>query len=256
MSIPKKIHYVWVGGKPLPSFQQKCIDSWRKYLPEYEIIEWNEKNFDINANRYCREAYEAKKFAFVSDYIRIYVLYHFGGIYMDTDVEVVKSFDDEFLTCESFSGYETPTSISTGIMGSVAGQALFEKLLSFYDSAVFKNEDGTLNIITNVAIITEIAKENGFVPDNTRKSILGFTVFPQTYFCPLSHDTDETCFTEKTYTIHHFSGTWCNRKTRFVVRWNHTWKRKVERIVGITGTQTIYWLIYNMLRVIDTLLRT
>lgn len=255
MTIPKIIHYVWVGPKKPPSLTKKCIDSWRKYLPDYEIIEWNESNFDISSNRYCREAYEAKKYAFVSDYIRICVLFQYGGIYMDTDVEVLQPFNDEFLECEAFSGYETSASISTGVMGCIPGQKMFKKILDFYENAVFTNDDGSYNSVTNVAIITKIASELGFVPDGTLKTVLGFTIFPQTYFCPLSHDTDETCFTPNTYTIHHFSGTWCDRKTRFVVHWNHGMRKMTEKIVGRKGAAFVYRVIYNILRLLDAVFK-
>lgn len=256
MNIPKVIHYVWVGGKPLPKFQQKCIASWKKYLPDYEIIEWNESNFDISSNHYCQEAYEAKKYAFVSDYIRIYVLYHHGGIYMDTDVEVLQTFPEEFLQCEAFSGYETPNTIPTGIMASTAKQRMFRQILDFYETAHFINEDGSQNIITNVSTITKIAKRNGFVPDNTKKEILGFTLYPQTYFCPLSHDSAETYFSENTYTIHHFRGTWCDRKTQFVGKWNKGMEKKVKRFVGVRGAQLVYWCLYNTMRFLDFITHT
>ena len=108
--IPKVIHYCWFGRGKLPKLAKKCIKSWKKYLPDYKIIEWNEDNFDINSNQYVREAYEAKKYAFVSDYVRLYALYNYGGIYMDTDVEVIKSLD-EFLIHEAFSGFESPKDI-------------------------------------------------------------------------------------------------------------------------------------------------
>ncbi len=251
MSIPKVIHYVWVGGKPLPAFQKKCIASWKKFLPEYEIKEWTEENFDVTSNKYCWEAYKAKKYAFVSDYIRIFVLYNYGGIYMDTDVEVIQRFPEEFLECEAFSGYETPGTIPTGIMASIPGQRMFEELLRYYENASFINEDGSQNVITNVYTITKIAERNGFVPDNTKKTVLGFTLYPQTYFCPLSHDSTETVFSENTYTIHHFSGTWCDRKTRFVGNWNKGLQRKVQRIVGCRGARFVYRVMYNAMRFLD-----
>lgn len=251
MPIPKIIHYVWFGGKELPPIAQKCIESWKKYLPDYEIKEWNEQNFDVTVNQFCNEAYKAKKYAFVSDFIRIYVLYNYGGIYMDVDVEVIKPFDEEFLNCESFSGYETQNTIPTGIMGSQKGQKFFEKILEFYEKERFINSDGTLNMTTNVKIITDIAKENEFVPDGQKQTVLGFTIYPQTYFCPLSHDTNETFFTADTYTIHHFSGTWCDRCTRFVGIWNHTYKSKFEKKVGGFWTSIIYKVLYNYNRLLD-----
>lgn len=251
MAIPKIIHYIWVGPKPLPALAKKCIHSWGKYMPDCEIKVWNESNFDINSNRYCREAYAAKKYAFVSDYIRVAILYQYGGIYMDTDVELLQPLAEEFFECESFSGYETPDSIPTGIMGAIPGQAMFEQILRFYDSAVFLREDGTYNQITNVQTITEIAKANGFVLDGSKQTILGFTLYPQTYFCPLSHDTDDTCFSENTYTIHHFSGSWCDLKTRFVGRWNHGWKKKCVKICGVSLSAFVYRGIYNFCRITD-----
>lgn len=251
MSIPKIIHYVWVGGKPLPPFQQKCIASWRKHLPDYEIKEWNEHNFNINSNKYCKEAYEAKKYAFVSDYIRIFVLYQYGGIYMDTDVEVIKPFPQEFLECEAFSGYETPETISTGIMGCIPNQRMFKKILEFYNAVSFFEADGSCNTTTNVHTITQIAKEHGFTPDNTRKTILGLTLYPQSFFSPLAHDSDESCFGSNTYTIHHFSGSWCDLKTRFVVYWNHRLKNRLEHVLSKTVADLIYRIVYNMARLLD-----
>lgn len=253
MLIPKTIHYVWVGPKPLPTLAKKCIQSWKKYMPDCEIIEWSEKNFDISQNRYCREAYEAKKYAFVSDYIRIAVLYQHGGIYMDTDVELTKPLAEEFFSCESFSGYETENTIPTGIMGSVPQQKLFGEILHYYEHVGFVNPDGTFHAVTNVKIITDLVKELGFVPDGKKQTIQGFTVYPQTFFCPLSHDTNETCFSENTYAIHHFSGSWCDRKTRFVGKWNHGMGQTCECIGGKYISSGIYRIVYNICRVLDAL---
>lgn len=251
MLIPRVIHYVWVGPKKMPRLAERCISSWKKFLPDYEIIEWNEHNFDINCSQYCREAYEAGKYAFVSDYIRIAVLYKYGGIYMDTDVEVLQPLSEEILACDGFSGYETPRTIPTGIMGCVPGQAMFKAILEYYDSTPFIKEDGTYNVVTNVEIITNIAIKHGFLPDGSKKTVLGFTLFPQTYFCPLSHDTDETYFSKYTYTIHHFSGSWCDNKTRFVNVWNHRVKKKCVKIVGKRLTDLIYRIVYHFCILLD-----
>lgn len=220
-------------------------------MPDYEIKEWNEHNFDISQNLYCKQAYEDRKYAFVSDYIRIFVLYNYGGIYMDTDVEVLQPFPEEFLECEAFSGYETPNTIPTGIMASIAGQRMFGEILKFYEDTPFINEDGSRNIITNVYTITKIAKEHGFVPDNTKKEVLGFTLYPQTYFCPLSHDSTDTCFSEHTYTIHHFSGTWCDLKTQFVGKWNKGLGNQMKERLGETGAGFVYRVAYNAMRFLD-----
>ena len=129
--IPKVIHYCWFGGKPLPKLAKKCLASWKKFCPDYEIIRWDESNFDVNGCDYSREAYEAKKWAFVSDYARLKVIVDNGGIYMDTDVEVVKPLD-EFLSHEAFSGFENPRSITTGIMACEKGFAPFAEMLNEY----------------------------------------------------------------------------------------------------------------------------
>ena len=134
--IPKVIHYCWFGGKPLPKLAQKCIASWKKFCPDYEIIRWDEANFDVNGCDYSREAYEAKNWAFVSDYARLKILVDNGGIYMDTDVEVVKPLD-EFLSNEAFSGFESPAVIPTGIMACEKGFAPFAEMLKEYDTQHF-----------------------------------------------------------------------------------------------------------------------
>ena len=126
--IPKVIHYCWFGKNKLSKSAKKCIKSWKKHLPNYEIIEWNENNFDINCNEYVREAYKSKKYAFVSDYARIYALYNYGGIYMDTDVEVIKSLD-KFLCNDAFAGLENEYSIQTAVMGCCKGNLLFKEFL-------------------------------------------------------------------------------------------------------------------------------
>lgn len=220
-------------------------------MPDYEIIRWDESNFDINQNQYCREAYAAKKYAFVSDYIRVSVLYQYGGIYMDTDVELLQSLSEDILSCDGFSGYETSQTIPTGIMGSIPGLELFEKLLNFYHTNTFINPDGSYNDCTNVKIITDIAISYGFTPDGTKKTVLGFTLFPQTFFCPLSHDSEETCFSKNTYTIHHFSGSWCDRKTRFVGIWNKQLGKKVSETLGAPLSGIIYRVLYNVCRLLD-----
>ena len=215
--IPKKIHYCWFGGKPLPSLAKKCIASWKKYCPDYEIIEWNETNFDVNCCDYVREAYEAKKWAFVSDVARLYALVNQGGIYMDTDVEVLKPLD-EFLTLEAFSGFEAKDRIPTGIMASVKDQAFFKKLLDDYNDARFYNEDGTPNLTTNVTRITNMCLQYGLKLDNTKQTTQGFTLFPSEYFCPKDCETKQLNITQKTYTIHHFDGSWLPWKKRFIIR--------------------------------------
>ncbi|MEA4831276.1 hypothetical protein SDC9_117000 [bioreactor metagenome] len=251
--IPKTIHYIWFGNKPLSPLTQKCIRSWQKYLPDYEIKLWNENNFDISMNRFCKEAYEQKKYAFVSDYVRIYLLYYYGGIYMDTDVEVVKPFPDEFINCEAFSGFESTKTIPTGIMASKAYHPFFKELLAYYDNISFVLNDGQLNTTTNVKIITDICLNHGFLPNGKKQVISGFTLYPQTYFCPLSHDSAETLFSDNTYTIHHFNGSWCDRKTQFVGNWYRKYQPKYKKIYGENIALIIYKCLYNYFRILDNI---
>lgn len=215
--IPKVIHYCWFGRNPLPPLALKCIDSWRRYCPDYEIKEWNEANFPLDYNDYVEEAYEAKKWAFVTDVVRLYALVTEGGIYMDTDVEVLKPLDS-LLQYEAVSGFENDTCIPTGLMASEAHQPLFEELLSEYENIHFKREDGTLDLTTNVRRITASCSRYGFVPNNSKQTIRGLTLFPKDYFCPKDYRTKVICLTNNTMTIHHFDGSWESPKRQYEKR--------------------------------------
>lgn len=205
--IPQIIHYCWFGGNPLPELAQKCIDSWKRYCPDYEIIEWNETNFDVNCCDYVREAYEAKKWAFVSDVARLYALVNHGGIYMDTDVEVLRPLDD-LLKYEAVSGFEAKDRIPTGLMACREGQPLFAELLHDYDNAHFIKDDGTYDTTTNVTRITNTCLKYGLRLDNTLQTVNGFTLLPYDYLCPKDFETKILTITENTYVIHHFDGSW------------------------------------------------
>ena len=211
--IPKVIHYCWFGGSPLPDDVKRYIDSWRKYCPDYEIIEWNEGNFDIDCCAYVKEAYEAKKWAFVTDYVRLYVLYNHGGIYMDTDVEVVKPLD-ELLRYSALSGYESNTSIPTGTMGACRGNKWIKMLLDDYSDRHFFMSDGSYDKTTNVTVITNLTTQNyGLVLDGKTK-IFGDNIImlPFDYLCAKSYRTGIIMQTENTYTIHHFKGSWMDNE--------------------------------------------
>lgn len=206
--IPKIIHYCWFGRNPKPKLAEKCIKSWKKFCPDYEIREWNEDNFSISeAPLYVRQAYEAKKWAFVTDYVRLYAMTKYGGIYMDTDVEVVKPLD-RFLEHQAFSGFEDGVQIPTGIMACEKDYPLFKSLLSFYDTASFWNPDGTMNLTTNVTTITNLCLEKGLRQDNSFQILDGFALYPKDVFCPVSYATGKLERTKNTCTIHWFSGSW------------------------------------------------
>ena len=206
--IPKIIHYCWFGRGPMPELALNCIRSWKDYLPEYDYMLWNEDSFDVNSNNFVKEAYYQKKYAFVTDFVRLYALYHFGGIYMDTDVEVLRPLDG-FLRFPAFSGFEIDEAIPTGIMGAEKGSSWVKRELAYYDNQSFILSNGAFNMKPNVQIITEHAKELGFVPNNQFQIINGeLAIFPKDYFCPKSYIDGKIYLTENTFTIHHFAGSW------------------------------------------------
>lgn len=206
--IPKIIHYCWFGKNPLPSFAKKCINSWKQYCPDYQIIEWNEDTFDISSSpKYVKEAFNEKKWAFVTDYVRLYVLIEYGGIYMDTDVELIKPLAP-FLSNMAFSGFENDTCIPTGIMASEKNHPLFKELLKYYDTASFINSDGSLNLTTNVTIITQELMKLGFIPNGEFQVVNDFTLYPKDFFCPIEYYTFKMNKTKNTVAIHWFSGSW------------------------------------------------
>lgn len=228
--IPKKIHYCWFGRNPLPEEAQCCLASWRKFLPDYEIIEWNEDNFDVNSNRYVKEAYESRKFAFVTDYVRLYALYHEGGVYMDTDVEVLKSFDP-FLNHHAFSGFENNGFVPTGMMAAEKGSVWAKELLDGYDNRVFIQPDGTFDMTTNTYVITDYMKGQGLVTNNTYQDFPGLvTMYPSDWFCPKDHGTGRINLTENSVCIHHFACSWLDHKTTSFKL--HLLKNKLIRIFG------------------------
>lgn len=206
--IPKIIHYCWFGRGQMPKLALKCIESWKKYCPDYEIKEWNEDNFNLDLYSYTREAYDARKFAFVTDVVRLYALYHEGGIYMDTDVEVIKPLD-MFLSHHAFSGFESSINIPTGIMASEKEGKWAKENLNYYDNRHFKLENGECDMTTNVQIITNYMLQHGFVQKSSLQDFPNLiTFYPQEYFCPLSPITGQSKITDNTYTIHHFAGSW------------------------------------------------
>lgn len=200
--IPKKIHYVWLGKGEKSDKIKRCIESWKKYLPDYEIIEWNEDNFDINYNDFTKKSYELKKYAFTSDVVRLYALYTQGGIYMDTDVEVYKPLD-EFLNEEGFTGFEDINYPVTATMGCVKGNPVIKMMLDYYNCIDFKMYDDWREFITNQETSTCIySNVLGMLGINRQRNetqkIKHFTVYPQSYF-----------FTkDEGYTYHSFTGSW------------------------------------------------
>lgn len=211
--IPKKIHYCWFGGKEKPKSVKKCIKSWKKFCPDYEVVEWNETNFDMNFNAYVKEAYDSKKWAFVSDVARLYALVNFGGIYMDTDVELIKN-PDNLLEYKAVSGFETDQHIMTGFIASEKGFPLFDELLHGYDGAHFIKEDGSPDLTPNVERMTKLCLENGLVLNDTFQIVNDFALFPHVYFSPKDHNDGKIYKTEDTVAIHHFAASWTSARSK------------------------------------------
>lgn len=235
MSIPKIIHYCWFGRNPLPELAIKCIASWKKFLPDYEIKEWNEGNFNVNIIPYTAEAYKAKKYAFVSDYARIWILYHYGGLYFDTDVEVIKSIDDiievgPFMGCESYVNDPngkgaTTIGVAPGLgLGVNPGLGLLKKILESYEQSHFATWNGkyTGNIVGRV---TKIIKEEGLKDIGNGILMSGkIYIYPPDYFCPLNYYSGILDITENTRSIHHYQASWVSANktlaSRFEKRFN------------------------------------
>jgi hypothetical protein len=212
--IPKIIHYCWFGGNQLTQLGQKCIASWEKYFPGYEIKEWNESNYDVHKIPYTSEAYNAKKYAFVSDYARFDILYRYGGIYFDTDVEVIKPFDD-ILDQGGFMGIESIGKVAAGLgIGCNAGLGIVYQILEFYTTLHFINDDGSYNLKTVVEYVTDILKKNGLTDKNTMQYLDGFIVYPIEYFNPKYAKRGITHITEKTHSIHHYDGSWLEKSEK------------------------------------------
>lgn len=225
--IPKIIHYCWFGKNELPEMAKKCISSWKKFLPDYQIIEWNEDNFDIKIVPYTLEAYKLKKYAFVSDFVRFWVLYNYGGIYFDTDVEIIKNIDDiikegPFMGFECQEGVITDNpngNVAAGLgIGAIPKMPFIKKVLNYYikDHYISWNGNSTGNI---VAKLTNMLDYNAEKRDYEGKVFMnGFLIYPIDYFCPLNYYTGELKITTNTRTVHHYMASWTHSQTSLIKR--------------------------------------
>ena len=199
------------------------MDSWKKHLPDYELMRWDETSFDIGSTIFTKEAYENRKYAFVADYIRLWALHNHGGIYFDVDVEVLKPLDP-FLSYKAFCGFEDETHISTAVIGSEKNGEWAKDQLDYYTDRHFIMPDGTPNTTTNVQIISKMMADQGFDLHNSRQSFKGIVeVFPQDFFSPKSFVSGKIRITENTCCIHHFSGSWlspwqkCKKSVKYII---------------------------------------
>lgn len=209
--IPKVIHFCWFGGKPLPESAEYCLSTWKKYCPDYEIRRWDESNFDVTCCRYVKEAYELKKWAFVSDYARFHILAEYGGIYLDTDVELLKPLDP-LLACSAYAGIDQNAcgiTVSAGLgIAFEAGHPLLMEILSHYQSIPFV-KNGIADTATTVCHhVTGILNKYGFIQEDTQQQVAGLTIYPSDYFSPKDFMSGKTQITPNTYSIHHYDCSW------------------------------------------------
>ena len=214
MAIPKVIHYCWFGGNPKPDLAEKCIKSWKKYCPDWEIVEWNEERFDLSTvPLYVRQAIEAGRWAFVTDYVRLRALTEQGGVYMDTDVELVKPLTP-YLHHRAFAGFESSEGVQTGLLACEKGFTLFMEFLAHYDHVSFLLPDGTPDTTTNVQVLTDLCLRHGLVCNDRVQTVVGLTIYPKEVFCPVDFDTRLLRKTRRTVAIHWFSGSWQTEEER------------------------------------------
>lgn len=215
--IPKIIHYCWFGHNELPPLAKRCIASWRNFFPNYEIKEWNEENFDVNSIPYTAQAYKHKKFAFVSDYARFKILHEYGGIYFDTDVEVIKSLDD-IIEKGAFFGLENESHFACNPGLGFASEPRFhllKEMLNLYANMQFENASGKLNKKTIVEYFSDFLLKKGLQPTSGIIEFQGTYIYPPDYFCPKPSEFGKIQTTENTRTIHHYAASWVGPKQRF-----------------------------------------
>ena len=211
--IPKVIHYCWFGEKPIPDSVRRCMQSWQKFCPDYLIVEWNEKNFNIKeCPQYVIDAYHRKKWAFVTDYVRLRVVYEYGGIYFDTDVELVKKIDF-LLKYSAFFGFENKKYISTGLgFGAERGCGLLYEMMEMYQTIPFILEDGSENKKTCPVINTEIFLKHGLEQKDKQQILEGnIMILPSICMCPIDFETGYRRKSKKTISVHWFHASWMER---------------------------------------------
>jgi mannosyltransferase OCH1-like enzyme len=264
--IPKIIHYCWFGRNPLPASAKKCIASWRKYLPDYEIWQWSEEplrddvndnedvlfdkilSFDVNSIPYTKQAYEAKKYAFVSDYARFWILYHEGGLYFDTDVEIVGNMDEiiargPFMGIEQGASLDGKPMVAPGLgLGVEAGHAFYHKMLQVYANQSYINPDGSQNNMTIVTYTTRELYAHGMKPSEDMQEVEGIWIYPADYFCPMDSTTGIITRTDRTVTIHHYDCSWMDHGSMsFRI---HQLKNCIYRMIGQKMAQKINQILH------------
>lgn len=232
--IPKIIHFCWLSGDEYPELIQKCIDSWKEKLPDYEILCWDTNRFDINGCQYTREAFAEKKYAFASDYIRLYALYHFGGIYLDSDIEVIKSFDT-LLDQKAFTCFQKMSmTLSPWIIGCEKGNPIVKEFLDYYQDRSFYDASGKMDLTPNPYPFTRICRKYGLLLKDEEQNLGSITVFPHDYFCPYSPSNGQLEITDNTYTIHYFNAEWMSEAQKKRRKRKQEVTQKYGKYIGLS----------------------
>lgn len=208
------IHYCWFGNEPMPEKEKKCIETWKKFFTDYEIQLWNEENFDYCVCPFAKQAYEHKKYAFVSDYARAKILYEYGGLYLDTDVKILKSFQDLLENSDSVVGFERKAFIGTAVIYCQPQNPCIKELLEYYETNDFVQSDGSFDNIANVSILTDIMRRKGLVLGGKRQFVEGFDVCNREFFYPKKLSETEFRVTDETVAIHMCSNSWLSERER------------------------------------------
>lgn len=228
--IPKIIHYSWFGGKEKSKFIKKCIATWKKNFPDYEIREWNEENFPLQEHRFAREAYEAKKYAFVSDYVRVFAMYHYGGIYFDTDIEVKRNFADKLAGAKFVIAFELPDTLMTGFFAAQGGNPVVKEILDYYDSIGFYEEDGSMKLTPNPVIFAKEAAKFGLDFNGEYQEIGdGMRIFPNEVFGGYNVYDMIYTITENTVLVHHYTASWRTVREEIPVKF----KKLMLKLFGV-----------------------
>lgn len=234
MAIPKILHYCWFGKGKMSKTELKCVNKWKKIFSDYEVICWNEDNFDINYNRYVKEAYSKKKYAYVADVARLKALYEYGGVYLDVDCKVLKSFDS-LLNCHAFTGFGGDNEeLAACTLAFEPRDPFIKECLNSYEKDCFINEDGTLKLWSINLRMTKILKNYGFKQNGKKQIVKNIIIYPMSYFCPLSMlpDTVKDCKGKDTYSMVLWTNPELKRERNFFTRFAHKTKlNKLKRLI-------------------------
>lgn len=232
-NIPHKIHYIWFGRNEKPQIVLDCMKSWRKFFPDWEIIEWNEDNYDVNVIAYTKEAYELRKWAFVSDYARIDILNKYGGIYVDVDVEFIRPLPEKFMELDCFTGFEYAGLVSPGlILATKPNNPFLQRMIDVYSQEHFESENKSTYKTINMHF-TDSLIQDGLIINNQKQQVDGCTVFPWEYFCGYDTDIMEPCISDKTICWHHYLGSWTTETRK------RNLQRRLKKVIGTKNYRNI-----------------